>query len=519
MLFEQYAAAENGSAGRLALAVRALDTAEQARARALADYQSLDATASGLDPALVHRRHDLYRELAARRSRLEASLDRRGIADTQSQAIRSEITVLRQELDQIDAKIGAASQAARSLPLPAVKSKSLSFERIPEGVALIEYWLGSTDCYAWVVTRAGVTMTRAGPSDRISDEAVAFHTALRDFGAVARAERLSESEKLYRAVISPIEGQISQFRTLIFAPDAALHYVPFAALHGPAGERKVYLVENHDIAVTPSIHMFLQMTSGSSPPLTRPMLLVSDPVYEPTDTRVAANTRPTIPPDPSGVGPATAQVRGSAKMEHLPRLPGAAREASAIASLLPSASVDRLDGFAANRERFLASGLERYRLIHVASHASMDPEIPQTSALILSTVNAAGSTIDCRVLAADFMGLRLNADTVVLSGCDTALGKNVAGEGLMGLQYIMIARGARSVISSLWPAIDNVTAEIMVRFYSSMLSRRTTVIAAWSAASRAMLSGPYSDPASWGAFMLTLSHVENATQSTDTRLQ
>ncbi len=239
------------------------------------------------------------------------------------------------------------------------------------------------------------------------------------------------------------------------------------------------------------------------------MLLVDDPVYDPADPRVA-NSSP-VPAD-TGLkadGPALALVRGGGSGAYLPRLPGAAREAAAIATLMPTDSIDRLDGFAANRERFLASALDRYRLIHVASHATTDAEIPQASALILSTVDAKGKPIDGRVLGADFMGVRLHADTVVLSACDTALGKSVAGEGLIGLQYAVLARGARSVVSSLWPAIDQVTAELMVKFYSTLLNQHSTVISAWSAASRAALEGPYADPGTWGAFMLTLSHVQD----------
>jgi len=161
-----------------------------------------------------------------------------------------------------------------------------------------------------------------------------------------------------------------------------------------------------------------------------------------------------------------------------------------------SRSIDRLDGFAASRDRFLTSGLDRYRLIHVASHATTDSEIPQASALILSTVNGSGKEIDGRVLAADFVGVRLRADTVVLSACDTALGKRVAGEGLIGLQYVVLAR-ARGRLCPPCAAIDQVTATVMVKFYSVLLKQHATVISAWSAASRAALEGPYADPGMW----------------------
>ena len=510
MLSEQYVAAKGNTQEREVLAMRALETAEQARARALADYQTLDVTAPGLDPALLQRRQRLYRELAAHRVRLEARLDRTGTADSQSQAIRSEITTLLQELDQIDAKIGSASETAQTRRPAAQKSTSLQLSNIPSGVAVIEYWLGTQDSFAWVVTRDAVTMTPIGASSRLNAEATALHNALRSFGSVSKAERLEGGERLYSLALKPIEAQIADKRTLIFAPDGALHYVPFATLRYAEAGRKVFLIQNHDIAVTPSIQLFLRPGSPrSTPGGSRQMLLVDDPVYDPADPRVANSS--TLPADTGlkPTGPALALVRGAGAGTYLPRLPGAAREAAVIASLMPPDSIDRLDGFAANRERFLAAALDRYRLIHVASHATTDAEIPQASALILSTVDAKGKQIDGRVLGADFMGVRLHADTVVLSACDTALGKSVAGEGLIGLQYAVLARGARSVVSSLWPAIDQVTAELMVKFYSTLLNQQTTVISAWSAASRAALEGPYADPGTWGAFMLTLSHVQD----------
>jgi CHAT domain-containing protein len=201
--------------------------------------------------------------------------------------------------------------------------------------------------------------------------------------------------------------------------------------------------------------------------------------------------------------------RSAESSAHLQRLPGATREADAIAALLPVNSMDRLEGLSANREQFLGTKLDHYRFIHVASHATSDSEIPQASALILSTIDQTGQQIDGRVLAADFMGVRLRADAVVLSGCDTALGRSVAGEGLVGLQYVTLARGARSVVSSLWPALDQVTADLMVRFYSSLLHQNSSIISSWSSATRAMLPGHYADPGTWGTFMLTLSHIDD----------
>jgi CHAT domain-containing protein len=298
-------------------------------------------------------------------------------------------------------------------------------------------------------------------------------------------------------------------RTLIFAPDGALHYVPFATLRMTQTGRKAFLVEKYDIAVTPSLQMLLQPElHHSNPQSPKRMLLVDDPVYDSGDPRIRNPAAP-LPDSPQQSDERLALVRGGG--QHLPRLPGAAREAAAIVALMPAGSVDRLDGFAANRERFLTSALGQYKLIHIASHATTDSDIPQASALILSTVDGTGNDVDGRVYAGDLLGVRLQADTVVLSACETALGKDVAGEGLIGLQYIVLARGARSVVSSLWPALDRVTAEMMVNFYTALLHQNSTVISAWSAASRAALDGHYSDPGTWGTFMLTLSHIDDVT--------
>src|SRR5262249_6038764 len=149
----------------------------------------------------------------------EASLDQTGASDSRSQTIRSEIATFRQALDQIDAQIGAASTSALAHQPPTQKTSSLPLTSISADVAVIEYWLGASDSFAWVGTREGLLMTPLGPSDRINRQAIALHTALRSFGSVPKAQRLDEGEKLYALVLEPLSAQIAAKRTLIFALD------------------------------------------------------------------------------------------------------------------------------------------------------------------------------------------------------------------------------------------------------------------------------------------------------------
>ena len=509
LLAERYFAAGTSSAGRARAVRAALATAEQARARALEDFQRFDVSAPGVPAEIVGRRRDIYRELAARRSRLATLVDRAGTEDARAVAIRADISTLRQQLDEIDARIGAASGRARARSDD--ERATLAVESVPAQVALVEYWLGVDNSYAWTMTRAGLQMTRLGPSSEVNRVAREYHEALRGFGVIPPEERLRVSAQLYRLVLAPIASHVMQERTLVFAPDGALHYVPFATLRTESEGKSGFLVERHDIAVTPSIGLYLASSARGRQSPTREMLLVADPVYEANDARLPtarlADAAPKVPRVP-----AMLLVRGAERDGTLPRLPATAREAATIAALLPTESVDRLEGLTATRDRFLASGLERYRFIHIASHAVNDAEVPQASALVLSTFDQHGEPADGRVLAADFVNVQLNAEAVVLSACDTALGKNVAGEGLIGLQYVVLARGADSVVSSLWPVIDTASAQLMSQFYTSRLRAHAALPTALSDAMRAMLAGRFKDPGVWGAFTVTVAHAREPHQ-------
>jgi CHAT domain-containing protein len=116
------------------------------------------------------------------------------------------------------------------------------------------------------------------------------------------------------------------------------------------------------------------------------------------------------------------------------------------------------------------------------------------------------------VLAADLMSTRLTADAVVLSACDTSMGKNISGEGLVGLRYAILARGARSVVSSYWPVADQAAEQLMTKFYSSLLRGKVSLIAASSDAMRGMRAGVFADPAMWAAFAVTVGGIDNGEQ-------
>ena len=508
MLADRYFAGAADAASRQGIAVEALATAEQARARALEDFRNLDPTAPGLPPDLIQKRRQIYKELAARRYRLEMTLDHATADDAHVAIIRTDIADLRRALDQIDARIGAGSTVT-SRRTAGPRAMSVSIGALPADAAVVEYWLGEDVAIAWTATAEGVTMARLGAAPGLNHAAREFLTALRSFGTVPLQARLRLAEELSARVLDPIAAQVTGKRILLFAPDGALHYVPFAALRLRESGRARFLIEGHDVAVIPSVNTLAAGDDDKSRlQPARQMLLVADPVYARDDARFATGAAADGRGKPDAKGSLLTLMRGGADVGQLSRLPGTAREAAAIAALLPRGSVDRLEGFAATRERFLGSSLGSYRYIHVASHAVADTEVPQASALILSTLDDRSREIDGRVLAADFMTVRLNADAVVLSACGTALGKDVAGEGLLGLEYVVLARGAKSVVASLWPVADRPAAELMGHFYSSLVGSGSSVLSALGDAMRAQLATASADPSHWAAFMLTISTLQ-----------
>jgi hypothetical protein len=159
------------------------------------------------------------------------------------------------------------------------------------------------------------------------------------------------------------------------------------------------------------------------------ILLVSDPIYELSDPRLhlerarATGNASDYPPNPL-----------------YRRIPGTAREASAIEAQFPAPDVDTLSGLQATRDRLLQLDWSRYRFIHIASHGYSDARMPQLSALILSAYDERGERIADALRAADLSSLTLNAEVAVFSGCDTALGKEVLNEGMVGISYATSCR-------------------------------------------------------------------------------
>ena len=294
-------------------------------------------------------------------------------------------------------------------------------------------------------------------------------------------------------VLVPIAPLIKGKRLLIVS-DGALQYVPFAALPEPGSfhrKRLVPLIVEHEVVSLPSASVLAvlrhQQRSGQA---RKEVAVFADPVFDKRDPRVkrklgssaglteskrasAVDNSTSL----SGFSGASTSIvaRSVADINlrkngqfHLNRLPFTRDEADAILAVVPKRDGTEALGFDASRKQVIESELAQYRLVHFATHALVDNIHPELSGLVLSLVDEKGDPVNGFLDLDDIYNLDLSADLVVLSACQTALGKEVNGEGLIGLTRGFMYAGAPRVVSTLWKVDDFATAKLMARFYKAM---------------------------------------------------
>jgi CHAT domain-containing protein len=186
----------------------------------------------------------------------------------------------------------------------------------------------------------------------------------------------------------------------------------------------------------------------------------------------------------------------------IPQLFYAARELANLRELAGNDSLV-LSDVAATRDSLLKTDLAQYTMLHLATHGIFDPDRPEDSGLLLSTTNGNGEQIDGFLRLQDIYELRAPVLLVVLSACETALGRDVQGEGLVGVTRGFMYAGASSVLASLWKVDDAATSELMKLFYTNMLQRGMTPGEALRAAQNTIRQDPnWRSPYYWAAFTL-----------------
>jgi CHAT domain-containing protein/Tfp pilus assembly protein PilF len=481
-------------------AAEALQTSERAHARALLDLltESQGDIREGVEPALLARERTARQLLNARAARQARALGGRSPAADPA-ALAKQLAAAEAELDEAQAAIRVHSPRYAALTQPSPPTLTELQAQLDADTLLLEYAEGDDTSYLWVVSTGGVTGYELPPRARIDSAARAFYDHLRDPDAPAAVRRAS-GEALAALVLAPAAQLLAHHRLVVVA-DGALQYVPFGALPAPGDPGGRPLVADHEVVSLASLSALAVLRAGvaARPRAPRTLAIMADPVFSAGDTRVLASMVPIA--TPSGTRSAD---DGWDTDFHLSRLIGSRREAAALMRLVPASERTQTFDFDANRQAATSAELGQYRIVHFATHGLLNTRHPELSGIVLSLVDRRGAPVDGFLRLHDIFNLHLPADLVVLSACQTALGREVRGEGLVGLTSGFMYAGAARVVASAWKVDDRATAELMRRFYAAMFGAERLAPAA--ALRQAQLSlqreRAWSSPYYWAAFTL-----------------
>ncbi|MGB8507759.1 MAG: CHAT domain-containing protein [Pyrinomonadaceae bacterium] len=514
----------------------AFAASERARARSLLDLLS-DARvemSAGADKTLAalleSRRLLILRTRAATRRQAQAVLEKKAVPDVA--AIGHEIDDLNIARNHVESRIKSEHPRYAALMFPQPLNAEEVRRLLDDDTILLEYFLGDERSYLWALTPAGISGYTLPPRREIDAAARRLKELLwkgKPIGDETAAETQTRLEKiteqywhvapaLSETLLGPVAAQLKGKRLLIVA-DGELMYLPFGALPLPeatagaaprAGTSPVPLIKDHVVVNLPSASVLSALRQTARHTLAPKSIAVfADPVFEGDDPRIPQAARRGAPSHPAakplGELAEVARDLGEDDNGWIPsRLPASINEARYIRAAAPGSSLIEATGFDANREKATDPQLGRFSIIHFATHGILNEKRPELSGLVLSLYDRQGHFHEDGFLSlSDIYGLSLPADLIVLSACRSGLGKEVRGEGLIGLTRGFMYVGALRVVASLWQVDDEATAELMRLFYLKMFKEGLSPAEALKAA-QISLSGQkrWSSPYYWAGFVL-----------------
>jgi CHAT domain-containing protein/tetratricopeptide (TPR) repeat protein len=500
---------------------------ENGRARSLIDMRA-EAGADirqDVSSELLQRERELAGLL---RSHAEYQMDLSAQKGDQAKSDEDakEINDIRSEYQEIEAQLRDQNPRFLSLKQAVpLTIEQIQAELLDNDSLLLEYALGDERSYLWVVGKTSFSSYELPARVALESAALDVYKSLtareaviRDGGYQASVvsaddQYFQKALKLSHMLLGPVSSQLNKKRLLVVT-EGGLQYIPLDALPIPEADNsgssqsaQPLLISRHEIVMLPSLSTLAAIRNEKTETRTGEKLVavLADPVFSSNDDRVQGNSskRTTF----SSFGDIAASgLRDFERptLNYAPtRLIHAAEEVRAIVAVAPAGSVMVAQDFQVTRETAMRALSGDYRIIHFATHGFVNKDHPEMSGIVLSLVDGSGKKTDGFLPVRDIYSLNQQDDLVVLSACDTALGKDIKGEGLVGLTHAFLASGSKSVVASLWKVDDRATSVLMADFYRSMLQDGLAPAAALrSAKERIRQQKGWESPYFWAGFVL-----------------
>jgi CHAT domain-containing protein/tetratricopeptide (TPR) repeat protein len=538
----------------------AFNILERSRARTLLEMMAaahVDVR-KGSDPSLLDREHSLRADINAKSDRRIRLIGEKH-SDEELKSVEKEIADLSSQYQDVEEQIRATSPAYAALTQPQpLTAKEVQTQILDPNTLLLEYSLGEERSYVFAVTPDSLQAFELPKRAEVEKAARRVYSLLTARNLTVKGETPAQRQarfakaqadyphaaaELSKMILEPVASQLQNKRLLIVS-DGALAYIPFSTLPEPADANGAIiataepLVVNHEIVNLPSASVLavLRQQELGRKPAPNAVAVMADPVFDRNDSRVAATGKAftasarTIPQTRSGISdnkketaknpsedplldaPSSAGLLTRSATDiglsrngqlSLPRLRFTRKEADEIMTVTPEGMGKKAVDFDATRAMATSPELSQYRIVHFATHGLLDSAHPELSGLVFSMVDKTGRPQNGFLELQDIYNLNLPADLVVLSACETGLGKEISGEGLVGLTRGFMYAGASRVVASLWRVSDVGTAELMGAFYASMEKDGLPPAAALRAAQiKLWKQKRWSDPYYWAAFQI-----------------
>jgi CHAT domain-containing protein len=398
-------------------------------------------------------------------------------------------------------------------------------EVLDDDTILLEYSLGKETSYLWAVTNKSINSYKLPGKEELetlSNQVLSYYRTFfhpENESELDKKRNIAKEELFVKGasnfsqmILGPVANQLGKKRLLVVA-DGILQYIPFAGLPDPnatvtANKGLRPLVVDHEVITIPSASTMAllrgQFVGRKSAP--KPIAVFADPIFNATDERLAINAskkQQNLTTTVSNKTEQTSEIslaRKAFDRADLTRLFFSGEEAKNIGQIYNDAIVEI--GLNASLSKVTSSELSVYRILHFATHGFFNSLQPELSGLVLSLFDYKGQEQSGYLTTNHIYNLRLNADLVVLSACQTGLGKEIRGEGILGLTRGFMYAGAERVMFSLWNVNDKSTSILMTKFYTSMKEGLTPAAALRQAQIAMWKDKQWSTPYYWAAFQI-----------------
>ena len=456
---------------------------ERAKARAFLDSFEVSEVniSKGIDLKIANKEKEIVRQISNSYTQLlNPNLD----SAAKSNAL-VKIKELEEESDRLKREIRTTNPAYANLKYPEVITYDEAMDSlVDKDTTFFAYSLGKERSYVFVLSENGLKIFVAPARKTLQQQVAEYRKVISD----KDNHDFSLGHVLFKELVLP--GLAKNTKKIIFVPDDILNLLPFETLISDSGTTR-WLVQDHPIAYVPSLSSLRELNRRKSASRMRPhkdLLAFGDPFY-------GANEE-----DRRNTSPDIFQDFYSNSAVNFFRLKYSGLEIQKIEAAFKPSRTDTFQRQEATEDRLKAEPLTDYRIIHFATHGLIDDKKPARSSIILALDQNPGE--DGFLQMREIFNLRMNADLVTLSACQTGLGQFIRGEGIEGLSRAFFYAGASSVLMSLWAVNDEATYQLMERFYRHLMGSETPAIALRRAKLEMIGSGVLSHPYYWAGFIV-----------------